>query len=444
MPCGFQTRSDNSLRNRTWAGRFKSPHWLSCFEFALWEQSFTPAWETAQGFRSVVLLFRLHDAGRLPCAFTGRQDGSRLRLRRVDQVTVDRVFDQELALAVIHCDRPEGVHRRVLPCGEGKGVLMLAAVERFAIGQGLGHGIHGLDRVVPVDAGLGGGGSLEPVAVVKSAVAKERTDFPAVNVLLSGLEILLDLGFTFLYARDHLCLLFWREVFESEFLSRFDAEAGQLFSYFLLLRFGGSELKREGEVVKEAGLNHFFINLGEINGRWCRWRGLFQILGERLNFVASLNLDHIRHVLRVKELGAVGYRRELGARPEYLLDAWRRLAFPVGPGHHVIAGLVAGGAAADVTIIVGISVAKHDREVARFLHRGDREDDRFGAQVRPQDGIWRVAVRGDNRCVFVGEDASFVVNLIERRFVLTGVLVHRVFVHDRVVHHDRQTVDEPF
>src|SRR5207247_6829597 len=28
MPCGFQTMSDNSLRNRTWAGSFKSPHWL--------------------------------------------------------------------------------------------------------------------------------------------------------------------------------------------------------------------------------------------------------------------------------------------------------------------------------------------------------------------------------------------------------------------------------
>src|SRR5437764_578539 len=31
MPCGFQTMSDNSLRNRTWAGSFKSPHWLSCW-----------------------------------------------------------------------------------------------------------------------------------------------------------------------------------------------------------------------------------------------------------------------------------------------------------------------------------------------------------------------------------------------------------------------------
>src|SRR2546421_13085671 len=33
MPCGFQTMSDNSLRNRTWAGSFKSPHRLCCLDF---------------------------------------------------------------------------------------------------------------------------------------------------------------------------------------------------------------------------------------------------------------------------------------------------------------------------------------------------------------------------------------------------------------------------
>src|SRR5207249_4274147 len=109
-----------------------------------------------------------------------------------------------------------------------------------------------------------------------------------VNVLLSGLEILLDLGFAFFHTRDYLRLLFGREVFEREVLSRFDAKAGQFFSDFLFFRTGGSELEREGEVVKEAGLNQFLINLGEVNGRRCRWRRLLQILGERLNFVASL------------------------------------------------------------------------------------------------------------------------------------------------------------
>src|SRR5207247_4048429 len=122
----------------------------------------------------------------------------------------------------------------------------------------------GFGSVVAVDAGLGGGGSLEPVTVVKSALAKERTDFPAVNVLLPRLEILLDLCFAFLHARDYCGLLLLRENSEVEFLSRFDAEAGQFFSDFLLLRFGGSELQREGEVVKAAGLNQGRVSLGEV------------------------------------------------------------------------------------------------------------------------------------------------------------------------------------
>src|SRR5881275_483734 len=132
---------------------------------------------------------------------------------------------------------------------------MLAAIEWLAIGQRFGHGIHGFGSVVAVDACLSGGRSLEPVAVIKSAVAKERTDFPAVNVLLSGLEILLDLGFAFFHARHHCDLLLLRESSQVEFLSRFDAEAAQLFSDFLFFRTGGSELQDEGEVVKEAGLD---------------------------------------------------------------------------------------------------------------------------------------------------------------------------------------------
>src|SRR5436853_1937442 len=140
-------------------------------------------------------------------------------------------------------------------------LIVLAAVERLAIGQRFGHRIHGFGSVVAVDAGLGGGRSLEPVAVVKSAVAKERTDFPAVNVLLSGLEVLLDLRFARLHAFHPCGLLLGRERLEGETVSRFDAEAGQFLSDSLLLRLGRSELEREREVVKEAGLRQFLINL---------------------------------------------------------------------------------------------------------------------------------------------------------------------------------------
>src|SRR5260370_13105042 len=131
-------------------------------------------------------------------------------------------------------------------------VVMLAAIERLAVGQRSGRGIHGLGRVVSVNACLGGGRSLEPAAVVESAVAKERTDFPAVDVLLSGLEILLDLGFAFLHTRDYLRFLFGREVFEGKWLSRSNAEASQLFSDFLFFRSGGSGFQVEGGGGHEA------------------------------------------------------------------------------------------------------------------------------------------------------------------------------------------------
>ena len=52
--------------------------------------------------------------------------------RRVDEVAVDRIFDQELAFAVVHRDRPEGIHRRQLAGGEGDGVVVLGPVERRA------------------------------------------------------------------------------------------------------------------------------------------------------------------------------------------------------------------------------------------------------------------------------------------------------------------------
>src|SRR5207248_7430797 len=127
----------------------------------------------------------------------------------------------ELALHVIHRYRPEGVHGRELILRKGERVVMLAGIERLTIGESLGHGIHGLDRVVAVDTRLGGGGSLEPVAVIKSAVAKERTYFPAVDVLLSGLEILLDLFFAFLNALHHCSLLLLRPGSEVKLLARF-------------------------------------------------------------------------------------------------------------------------------------------------------------------------------------------------------------------------------
>ena len=103
--------------------------------------------------------------------------------------------------------------------------------------------------------------------------------------------------------------MFWREVFEVKFLSRADPEAGQLRADFLLFRAGGSELQREAEVVKEAGLDHFLVNLGEVDGRSRLGRGLAQIVRERLHLVAGLDLDHVLpkylHILLAKQVRIV-------------------------------------------------------------------------------------------------------------------------------------------
>ena len=73
---------------------------------------------------------------------------------------------------------------------------------------------------------------------------------------------------------------------------------------------------------------------------------------------------------RVEELGAVGRERELRTGTEHLLDAGGRFAFPIGPNHQVVAGFIAGGAAADVTVVEGVAVAEHHRVVARFSTAG--------------------------------------------------------------------------
>ena len=46
--------------------------------------------------------------------------------------------------------------------------------------------------------------------------------------------------------------------------------------------------------------------------------------------------------------------------------------------------------------------------------------------------------------VLVGKNAGLVHDRVERRLVLPGVLVHGELLHHRVVHHDRQAVDERF
>ncbi len=133
-----------------------------------------------------------------------------------------------------------------------------------------------------------------------------------------------------------------------------------------------------------------------------------------------------------------------GSGAEHLLDALRRLALPVGSNDHVVARIVAGGAAADVTVIVGVAIFELHDVVAVLRHLRDRQDDRLGTQVQPGERIGRVAIRRDDRGVLVGVDARLILDLIEGRLELARTPVDSIFIHHRIVHHDRQAVDERF
>ena len=126
------------------------------------------------------------------------------------------------------------------------------------------------------------------------------------------------------------------------------------------------------------------------------------------------------------------------------LDAGGLLAFPVGSDHEIGARIVSRSAAANIAKVVGIAVDQLHRIIALLLHRRHGDHHRLGTQIQPQYGVWRVAVRRDDRCVFIGRHMVEVVDLVERRLELAGLRVDGELVHDRIIHHERQAVDEAF
>ena len=49
---------------------------------------------------------------------------------------------------------------------------------------------------------------------------------------------------------------------------------------------------------------------------------------------------------------------------------------------------------------------------------------------------------GRNSCVLVGEDVGLVLDLIEGSLELPRIAINGILIHDAVVHHDRQAIDE--
>src|SRR5213592_4576087 len=238
--------------------------------------------------------------------------------------------------------------------------------------------------------------------------------------------------------------MFKREFFEVESLARPDTNAGKSGTQILVFRRWWDELQGSVQILVEVFLDSLSGSRDEIDLWRGRRRGLLEELGKRLRLVARLHLLHVRHVPWIKELSAEKGEGEGGRRGKDFLDPRRHLAFPAGANHEIVARIVAGGPAADVTIVVGIAIDELDRVVALFFHCWHRDHHRLRAQIQPAHRIGRVAVRCDNRRVFGGGDAVLVIDLVEGRLELAGLRVHGKLIHDRVVHDERQAVNESF
>src|SRR4029077_11187821 len=128
-------------------------------------------------------------------------------------------------------------------------VIILAAVERLTIAVGAPGGIHRLHCVVAVYAPLRAGSALQPVAVLKSTVAEQRTDPPAVDFLAGNIgQIFGDLLLAFLHAQTDFDFLLQRQVLEVEGFAGSDADTGKLRAYLLFIPLSGSKLQHEVEV----------------------------------------------------------------------------------------------------------------------------------------------------------------------------------------------------
>src|SRR6059058_1230651 len=131
--------------------------------------------------------------------------------------------------------------------------------------------------------------------------------------------------------------MFEREVLEVECLARSDTNAGESGADLLVFQRWWDELEGGVQIIVEVFLDSLGGSREEIDPWRGRRRGLLEERGERLRLVPRLHLHDIRHVFGIKELGPEKGERETSRRGKDLLDSGGRLAFPVGPGHHVIA-----------------------------------------------------------------------------------------------------------
>lgn len=93
---------------------------------------------------------------------------------------------------------------------------------------------------------------------------------------------------------------------------------------------------------------------------------------ERLHHIASLNLNHIGHVLGSEKLRPVAHQTKLRLRVKDLFDSSECIAFPIGTSDHEATSVVAGRAAADVAVVERVHVHDLNVVVASLLYLGKR------------------------------------------------------------------------
>ncbi|MNY03370.1 hypothetical protein D3C86_1359840 [compost metagenome] len=105
---------------------------------------------------------------------------------------------------------------------------MLAGIQRLAVAIGTRNGIHRLGGVIAVQTSLRGASTHQPVAFVERLVAEERADAPAVDILHSAREELVDLFVAGFHSEQDHGLVLEREILEFEAPAGAYADAGQL------------------------------------------------------------------------------------------------------------------------------------------------------------------------------------------------------------------------
>ncbi|RMP58875.1 hypothetical protein ALQ18_05152 [Pseudomonas marginalis pv. marginalis] len=239
--------------------------------------------------------------------------------------------------------------------------------------------------------------------------------------------------------------LFGGQLFDFERRPRRNADLGKARQQVFLAVLRGSERQHEVQVAKQLrAFGHRGHRLGPFDLRHRRRRGLFYIAAQRLHFVAALNLLDLAQVFIVKQLRAVQRVGNIAFAVDHAVDVDRLLTFPVRPGDHVVAAIVAGTARAQVGEVLPVEVDQLYRVITVVFDLGQGQYQRLFTQVHPHERVGRVRVRVDERGVLGSDNLGSVADVVERRLEVGTALIDGLGV-ERLVHfHHRVAIQVGF